>query len=124
MILDEEKDLYGLAGKGQRFFCILRTGEMSYKRIGFGKRVVLVLSLVLLWVSAGAVFADVKLPAVISDNMVLQRGMEVPIWGWAEPGEHIAVMGNWQGRGSNTIANQNGKWMVSSVPLVLGGLIK
>jgi len=63
LILDEEKDLYGLAGKGQRFFCILRTGEMSYKRIGFGKRVVFILSFVLLLVSAGVIFADVKLPA-------------------------------------------------------------
>jgi len=54
---------------------------MSYKIIGFGKRVVLILSFVLLLVDAGAVFADVKLPAVISGNMVLQRGMEVPIWG-------------------------------------------
>ena len=30
--------------------------------------------------------ADVKLPAIIGDNMVLQQGMKVPIWGWAAPG--------------------------------------
>ena len=94
---------------------------MSYKRIGFGKRVVLILSLVLLLVNVGAVFADVKLPAVISDNMVLQRGMEVPIWGWAEPGENISVMASWQGRGCSTKADKDGKWMVKIFQSIAGG---
>ena len=35
--------------------------------------------------------AEVKLPSIISDNMVLQAGAAVPIWGWAEPGEEITV---------------------------------
>ncbi len=83
---------------------------MSYKRIGFGKRAVLILSLVLLLVNVGAVFADVKLPAVISDNMVLQQGMEVPIWGWAEPGEKISVTFSKHGMGWGIIADKEGKW--------------
>ena len=83
---------------------------MSYKRIGFGKRVVLILSLLLSLVNVGAVFADVKLPAVISDNMVLQQGMEVPIWGWAEPGEHINVTFSKHGMGWGIIADKEGKW--------------
>ena len=29
--------------------------------------------------------ADVKLPSVIGSNMVLQREMPVPVWGWADP---------------------------------------
>ena len=35
--------------------------------------------------------ADVKLPSVFGSNMVLQRDMPVPIWGWAEPGEEVTV---------------------------------
>ncbi len=35
--------------------------------------------------------AEVKLPAIIGDNMVLQQGKPVVIWGWAEAGEEVAV---------------------------------
>lgn len=35
--------------------------------------------------------ADVRLPAVISNNMVLQKDIPLPIWGWADPGERITV---------------------------------
>ena len=35
--------------------------------------------------------AEVKLPAVFSDHMVLQRSNVTPVWGWAEPGEKIKV---------------------------------
>ncbi len=94
---------------------------MSYKRIGFGKRVVLVLSFVLLLVNAGVVFADVKLPAVISDNMVVQRGMEVPIWGLAEPGEKIEVRFDIYSYGWRTTTDKEGKWMVKIGSLRPGG---
>ena len=94
---------------------------MSYKIIGFGKRVVLILSFVLLLVNAGAAFADVKLPAVISDNMVLQHGMEVPIWGWAEPGEKIEVRFGIYSYGWRTTTGKDGKWMVKIGPLRAGG---
>ena len=33
----------------------------------------------------------VRLPAVINANMVLQRDMQVPIWGWGDAGEKITV---------------------------------
>ena len=33
----------------------------------------------------------VRLPAVINSNMVLQRDMQIPIWGWGEAGEKISV---------------------------------
>lgn len=35
--------------------------------------------------------AKVKLPSIISDNMVLQQDRPVTIWGWAEPGEKITI---------------------------------
>ena len=40
---------------------------------------------------AGVTHAEVSLPAVIGDNMVLQQGRPVPIWGTAAPGEEISV---------------------------------
>ena len=35
--------------------------------------------------------ADVKLPAIIGDNMVVQQGKPVAIWGWADVGEEVTV---------------------------------
>lgn len=53
--------------------------------------------------------ADVKLPALFSDNMVLQRGTELRVWGWADPGEKVTV----EFRGAKVSAEpQGGKWMV------------
>ena len=89
---------------------------MSDKRIGFGERTVFVGSLVLVLVCAAVSFADVKLPAVISDNMVIQRGMKVPIWGWARPGEGVSISGDWQSLGWHTAADKDGKWMVKIDP--------
>src|ERR1700722_14081385 len=35
--------------------------------------------------------AAVKLPSLFGDHMVIQQGVEVPIWGWADPGEEVHV---------------------------------
>ena len=35
--------------------------------------------------------ADVKLPAIFGDHMVLQRDQKDKVWGWAEPGEEVTV---------------------------------
>ncbi len=35
--------------------------------------------------------AEVKMPAIFSDHMVLQRDIIVPIWGTAMPGEKVSV---------------------------------
>ena len=37
------------------------------------------------------VFGDVRLPKVFGNHMVLQRGMKLPVWGWAGAGESITV---------------------------------
>ncbi len=63
--------------------------------------------------------ADVKLPALISDNMVLQSGAEVPIWGTADPGEEVIVT-----LGDERIAataDSEGKWMAKLTPMEAGG---
>lgn len=35
--------------------------------------------------------AEVRMPALFSDNMVLQQGSVLPVWGWAKDGEEITV---------------------------------
>ncbi len=54
---------------------------------------------------------DVRLPAVIGDHMVLQRGKPLPIWGWADAGEAIAVTLGDQTK--QTKANDAGTWRVT-----------
>lgn len=60
--------------------------------------------------SAGFVRADVRLPAVFSDHMVLQRDATVPVWGWADPGEKVTVTIGGQVQAAT--ADTAGKWMV------------
>ncbi|MGN6555850.1 MAG: sialate O-acetylesterase, partial [Verrucomicrobiota bacterium] len=54
--------------------------------------------------------ADVKLPALFSDHMVLQRDMAVPVWGWADPGETVTL--NIAGQTKTATADAKGKWSV------------
>ena len=56
------------------------------------------------------VHSDVRLPAIFGDNMVLQQGMKVPVWGTASPGERVSV-GFGRG-GPRTVADENGEWEV------------
>ena len=71
---------------------------------------------VLVLLSAGLGLAEVRLPAVIGDNMVLQRRMEVPIWGWADPGEEVTVSIDPRSRKRRVAADKDGKWMVKIKP--------
>jgi len=59
---------------------------------------------------AAGVFADLTLPAVFGDNMVLQRGIPVPVWGQAGPGEKVTV--TFAGQTKQGTAGKDGKWKV------------
>jgi len=64
------------------------------------------------------VSADVKLPAIFSDHMVLQASVSVPIWGWAEAGENVTV--TITGQTKTVITGTDGKWMVKLDALKAG----
>ena len=63
--------------------------------------------------------ADVKLPAIISDNMCLQAGKILPIWGTAVAGEEVTVSLN--GQTQKATAGADGKWMVKLPAMQVGG---
>ncbi len=63
--------------------------------------------------------ADVRLPAIIGDNMVLQRAIDAPIWGWADPGEKVTVVLGSQSK--TATADADGKWMVRLDSMKEGG---
>jgi sialate O-acetylesterase len=68
---------------------------------------------------AGGLQGAVKLPARISDHMVLQAGMPVRIWGTADAGEPVQVA--IQGQTVATKARENGKWEAWLRPLAAAG---
>ncbi|HUQ70617.1 MAG TPA: sialate O-acetylesterase [Planctomycetaceae bacterium] len=60
-------------------------------------------------------WADVKLPAIFTDHMVLQQGQKNRVWGTATAGEKVTVsIGSQQ---QSATAGNDGKWMVSLEPL-------
>ncbi|MGB7267228.1 MAG: sialate O-acetylesterase [Terracidiphilus sp.] len=68
---------------------------------------------------AATASAQVKPSPLFSDHMVLQRGMSVPVWGTASPGETVKVTLNGQTRSTKTGAD--GKWIVRLHKLKAGG---
>ncbi|HOD82766.1 MAG: hypothetical protein BWX88_03694 [Planctomycetes bacterium ADurb.Bin126] len=66
----------------------------------------------------GLVPADVKLPAVISDHMVVQQGMPVPIWGWADAGEKVTITAC--GDKTEATAGADGKFCAKIGPFKTG----
>jgi len=68
------------------------------------------LATTLLLFSAAFGRANVVLPDVISEGMVLQRDRPVPIWGHADPGEVVTV--RFAGQSKKATTNDNGKWLI------------
>ncbi|HEY4260436.1 MAG TPA: sialate O-acetylesterase, partial [Schlesneria sp.] len=58
--------------------------------------------------ATGAARADVKLPAIIGDNVMLQQGHDLPFWGWAEAGEQVSV--TVAGKTTMAVAGADGRW--------------
>ena len=74
---------------------------------------------VLVLLGVGTAAADVKLPALIGDNMVLQQGRQAAIWGTADAGEQVTVTLGSQKQSAT--ADANGQWKVQLGPLTKGG---
>lgn len=63
--------------------------------------------------------ANVRMPLVFSDGMVLQRNKEIPVWGFADANENVEVHFNKQIK--KTQADKNGKWTLNLSPEKAGG---
>jgi sialate O-acetylesterase len=75
----------------------------------------LILALSVFIPAAVCVHAEVRLPAIIGDNMVLQQGTKVRIWGNANAGENVSV--TFAGKTLNTVAGIDGRWQIMLGPL-------
>ena len=79
------------------------------------KRIALFVTVVLLALPAALHAAELKLAAIFSDHMVLQREKAAPVWGWAKPGEQLVV--EFAGQEKTATADAGGKWLVRLDPL-------
>lgn len=76
--------------------------------MNFLRKAVILLVLTGLFLPAGA---QLKLPAVFSDYMVLQQNTRVPVWGWAGPEAMVTVVTGWDEADEVTVqADASGRW--------------
>lgn len=66
-------------------------------------------------------FANIKLPAIFSDGMVLQQNAKAAIWGWASPNETISISTTWSKQTLTTRPDTSGKWRVNLQTPAAGG---
>ncbi len=73
-------------------------------------RICIVPALLLGLAYAGAA-AELRLPAIFGDHMVLQADLPVPVWGWSDPGAEITA--SFAGQTAKATAGKDGRWRAS-----------
>lgn len=78
-----------------------------------------IISLVCFTMFVNNAWCKVSAPSFVADDMVLQRDVKLPIWGWASPGEKVTV--RFQKQVKTTQTNKDGSWRVYLDPVHAGG---
>lgn len=81
------------------------------------KHLIIFLSLLV----TNVLFADVILPSVFSDHMVLQQQDDVKFWGWANPDEDVVISPSWTNESFKTKANNQAYWELTVKTPKFGG---
>ncbi|MGM0485668.1 MAG: sialate O-acetylesterase [Planctomycetota bacterium] len=84
----------------------------------FQRRLALFVALVLVAAPRMA-WAEIKLPSIFSDNMVLQREKPVPVWGWDDPSTEVTVV--LDDDKTTATADEDGRWLVKLPAQEAGG---
>jgi len=93
---------------------------MRTKWIASSRLLVLVLGTIAA-MSATHCLANIRLPAIIGDNMALQTGDRIRLWGWADPNEEIKISVSWRDAKWPIQADETGKWQFAMAAPVVGG---
>lgn len=93
-----------------------KTIYMNFKKV---KQLVLLSSI--FFTLGFSLQAQVKLPVLFADHMVLQQQSEVTIWGWSNPNAKVTIKGSWNNKNIETRADENGKWKTKLPTPVAGG---
>lgn len=66
-------------------------------------------------------YGNIRLPRIISSNMVLQQCDSVKIWGWADPYEEVTVSPSWSQQTYKATGSRDARWEVKVATPVAGG---
>ena len=72
-----------------------------------------ILFLVVLMTTVISVNAKVRLPHLVSDNMIIQQQTDVRLWGWAKPGRTVVATTSWSNQRAETKADKQGRWLLT-----------
>ena len=67
---------------------------------------------VILIIVSQSLYGNVRLPALINNNMVLQQQSQVRIWGWANPYEKVTVNSSWNNKTYSAVGSRDARWEV------------
>jgi sialate O-acetylesterase len=68
-----------------------------------------------------ALKANIRLPNVINNNMVLQQQSAVKLWGWAGPAEKIFITTSWDNKTDSTVTTRDAAWTLNVKTPAAGG---
>ncbi|NIG53231.1 sialate O-acetylesterase [Chitinophaga sp. Cy-1792] len=69
----------------------------------------------------GKAFSDVRLPALLASDMVLQQKSAVSLWGWASPGETVYITTSWDNHTDSVMATSEAMWKLKVNTPAAGG---
>jgi sialate O-acetylesterase len=84
---------------------------MNHK-IRINRKIIVTALLLLLTLGIESTKAEIKLPAIVSSNMVLQRNTTIVLWGWADANEAIEIKASWLSEIKTLKADLKGNWSV------------
>uniref|UniRef100_UPI003217A23E sialate O-acetylesterase n=1 Tax=uncultured Draconibacterium sp. TaxID=1573823 RepID=UPI003217A23E len=85
------------------------------------KQNLLFILFLVLFVASSAVKAEVKLPAIFGDGMVLQQQSDAAFWGTASANKTVTVITSWNNKRYSTKADSDGKWKLKVKTPTAGG---
>lgn len=75
--------------------------------------------IIIFWLATTSINAQVILPQIIRDSMILQRDARINIWGWASKGEKVKI--KFDNKTHQTTTTGDGKWIMQLPPMKAGG---
>lgn len=79
------------------------------------------ISLLFIWILTGTLRAEISLPAIFGNHMVLQQQSDAAIWGKATPGSMVRVTTSWDRKSYSTRSATDGSWKVKVATPTAGG---
>jgi sialate O-acetylesterase len=68
-----------------------------------------------------ATFANIRLPALIASDMVLQQQSTLAVWGWADPAEKVYITTSWNNKLDSTVTTGDANWKMNITTPAAGG---